>query len=286
MSRKAINRDSNGERRIIQLHSDMTEAPSLPAVCERIRYYRKKKGMEQKQLAQLLGITGNAVTNWENGRSRPDIQTLPRLCEILDISLYELLGLPDPYMRYTRNEQAVLADYRALSKAHQHFVRNMLTSLRQAENFARMRPLTRVTHPPRYLAAGVSDPSEYYDEAEELYLHSSHLIERADYVFDVSGDSMEPHYHNGDMVLVRKLSSINELCHGDVGAFTMENELYIKVFEKEGLRSYNPAYRLMPYTNYESIYLIGQVIGVLQEEDFATKEEIQLYETMSAKDEE
>ena len=101
-------------------------------------------------------------------------------------------------------------------------------------------------------------------------------------MFDVSGDSMEPHYHNGDMVLVRKLSSVKDLNYGDVGAFTMENELYIKVFEKEGLRSYNPSYRLMRYTEYENIFLIGEVIGVLQEDDFASNDEIQLYDAMSA----
>ena len=61
MSRKAINREPTGERRIIQLHSDMTEAPSLPAVCERIRFYRKKKGMEQKQLANLRPTDSNEV---------------------------------------------------------------------------------------------------------------------------------------------------------------------------------------------------------------------------------
>ena len=281
MSRKAINREPTGERRIIQLYSDMTEAPSLPAVCERIRYYRKKKGMEQKQLAQMLGITGNAVTNWENGRSRPDIQTLPRLCEILNISLYELLGLPDPYIQYTQDEQSIITDYRALSEAHQKFVQKMVCDLRMTEKLVVMRSITKVAHPPHSLAAGIGDPSECYDDAEELYLHSSPLIDSADYVFDVSGDSMEPNYHNGDMVLVRKLSSISDLNYGDVGAFTMENELYIKVFEEKGLRSYNPAYRLMPYNEYESIFLIGQVIGVLQEDDFATQDEIQLYETMS-----
>ena len=192
MSRKAINREPTGERRIIQLHSDMTEAPSLPAVCERIRFYRKKKGMEQKQLAQMLGITGNAVTNWENGRSRPDIQTLPRLCEILNVSLYELLGLPDPYVQYTLDEQNMMTDYRTLSEAHQKFVQKMVSDLRMTEKLVVMRPITTVSHPPRSLAAGVGDPSECYDEAEELYLHSSPLIDSADYVFDVSGDSMEP----------------------------------------------------------------------------------------------
>ena len=282
MSRRPISRESSGERRIIQLHSDMTEASSIPNVCERIRYYRKKNGMEQKQLAQTLGITANAVTNWENGRSRPDIQMLPRLCQILNISLYELFGIPDPYLHYTQNEQAVIEDYRALSEPHQRFVQNMVSDLRCTEEYAWVPPITKVTHPPRSLAAGVGDPSECYDESEELYLHSSPLIDSADYVFDVSGDSMEPKYHNGDMVLVRKLSNISELHYGEIGAFTMENELYIKIFDEKGLRSYNPSYRLMPYTSYESIYLIGQVIGVLQEDDFATNKEIQLYEAMSS----
>ena len=281
MSRKAISRESSGERHIIRLHSDMGEAPSLPSVCEKIRYYRKKIGMEQKQLAQMLGITGNAVTNWENGRSRPDIQTLPRLCGILGISLYELLGVTDPRQQYSPDEQAMIADVRALSDAHQKFIQKMIADLRTAEKYNIMRPITKVIHPPRALAAGVGDPTECYDESEELYLHSSPLVDRADYVFDVSGDSMEPNYHNADMVLVRKLSSINDLSYGSVGAFMLENELYIKIFDEKGLRSYNPAYRLMPFTAYEQIFLVGQVIGVLHEDDFASKEEIRIYEAMA-----
>lgn len=275
-----ISRESNGERRIIRLHSDMGEAPSLPTVCEKIRYYRKNRGMEQKQLAQILGITGNAVTNWENGRSRPDIQTLPRLCEIFGISLYELLGVADPRQQYTPDEQAMITDVRGLSDAHQKFVRKMITELRMAEKYNIMRPITKIMHPPRALAAGVGDPSECYDESEELYLHSSPLIDSADYVFDVSGDSMEPNYHDVDMVLVRKLSSISDLSYGSVGAFMLENELYIKIFDEKGLRSYNPAYRMMPLTAYEQIFLVGQVIGILQEDDFASKEEIRIFEAM------
>ena len=154
----------------------------------------------------------------------------------------------------------------------------MVSDLRLAEKREVMRPITKVLHPPRSLAAGTGNPSDCFDEAAVLYLHSSSLIDRADYVFDVNGDSMEPNYHNGDMVLVRKLASIRDLHYGDVGAFTMENELFIKVFDENGLRSYNPAYRLMPFTEYERIFLIGEVIGVLQEDDFATPEEIQLYE--------
>ena len=42
--------------------------PPLPAICERVRYYRMQRKLEQKELARKLGITANAVSNWEQGR--------------------------------------------------------------------------------------------------------------------------------------------------------------------------------------------------------------------------
>ena len=62
---------------------------SLPVICEQVRKYRIRNNMEQKALAKALGITANAVSNWEVGRSRPDIALIPQLCEILGISFYD-----------------------------------------------------------------------------------------------------------------------------------------------------------------------------------------------------
>ena len=33
--------------------------------------------MEQKALAKAIGVTGNAISNWENGRARPDVNLIP-----------------------------------------------------------------------------------------------------------------------------------------------------------------------------------------------------------------
>ena len=52
------------------------EAP-LPTICERVRHYRTLRKMEQKELARQLNITPNSVSNWECGRSRPDVSLLP-----------------------------------------------------------------------------------------------------------------------------------------------------------------------------------------------------------------
>lgn len=53
---------------------------------------RKEKNMTQVDLANKLGITDRAISKWENGRGMPDLSFLKPLCEILDISINELLS--------------------------------------------------------------------------------------------------------------------------------------------------------------------------------------------------
>lgn len=53
---------------------------------------RKEKNLTQMQLAELLGITNQAVSKWENGRGMPDVSLLQPLCEVLGISLNELFS--------------------------------------------------------------------------------------------------------------------------------------------------------------------------------------------------
>lgn len=53
---------------------------------------RKAKGFTQSQLAEQLGITDKAVSKWETGKSMPDVSLLTSLCEILGITLNELLA--------------------------------------------------------------------------------------------------------------------------------------------------------------------------------------------------
>ena len=69
---------------------ERVEQPSLPIICDRIRFYRKNQGMEQKAFAEKIGTQANTVNNWEKGRSRPDVSLLPMICDVLGISLDEV----------------------------------------------------------------------------------------------------------------------------------------------------------------------------------------------------
>lgn len=57
-----------------------------------IQKLRKEKNMTQKELADKLFVTENAIGNWENGRRIPDYSILKQLCEILDTNFNELLS--------------------------------------------------------------------------------------------------------------------------------------------------------------------------------------------------
>ena len=53
---------------------------------------RKEKNMTQLNLAEKLGVTDRAISKWENGRGLPDVALMKPLCEILGITVTELLN--------------------------------------------------------------------------------------------------------------------------------------------------------------------------------------------------
>ena len=52
---------------------------------------RKENNMTQEQFAEKLGISNRSVSRWENGKTMPDYSLFPMICEILKVSVSELL---------------------------------------------------------------------------------------------------------------------------------------------------------------------------------------------------
>ncbi len=60
----------------------------------RIRAARIERNMTQTELADVMGVSFQAVSNWERGNSMPDIGKLPELCEWLGVTFEQLAGGP------------------------------------------------------------------------------------------------------------------------------------------------------------------------------------------------
>lgn len=87
---------------------------------EQIAFLRKQKGLTQEELANALGVTNQAVSKWESAQCCPDIQLLPDLAKLFDVSIDELLG----YTPVSTTEDIVLA------------IRKRIESLPKGEDFA------------------------------------------------------------------------------------------------------------------------------------------------------
>lgn len=59
---------------------------------KRIATLRREKNLKQEDLAQMLEVSPQAVSKWENDQTCPDISLLPKLAKILGVSVDELLS--------------------------------------------------------------------------------------------------------------------------------------------------------------------------------------------------
>ena len=87
---------------------------------------------------------------------------------------------------------------------------------------------------------------------------------------------MEPRYHDGDQVLVQHTSNIRP---GEIGIFVTGDMGYIKEFRKEGLRSLNPEYPLMRFSDMDEVRCIGRVIGTMRKDMYASIADIEHFTT-------
>jgi len=59
---------------------------------ECILRYRQKKGLTQGELGDLLGVSAFAVSKWEREMSYPDLFLLPRISDLIGVSIDEMMG--------------------------------------------------------------------------------------------------------------------------------------------------------------------------------------------------
>ena len=70
---------------------DNREVSAMRQIGKNIKKYRAQMGMTQDQLAEKLHVTRQAVSNWENGKTQPSIETLTAMGELFGVSVEMLI---------------------------------------------------------------------------------------------------------------------------------------------------------------------------------------------------
>ena len=91
---------------------------------------RSSRGLRQQDVADMVGVKNNTLSDWERGRTEPDIDTFVRLCGIYGISCvdtlnkaYKINETSDNTTVTDTNEQELLTTYRELNTDNQAYIR-------------------------------------------------------------------------------------------------------------------------------------------------------------------
>lgn len=206
MAERKGNIGARENKALAQTKGERTKMQNNAAFGSRIREYRIKKGLSQPQLAALLGVTKNAVTNWEAGASRPDIASIPALCTHLGISADTFFDMPAQYRALNAAEAAHMERYRLLDRYRQRSVDALMDALIENEMLAFreqcVSAFTRIGRDELPASAGTGTPLDDTYEREYVFLRNSRSVCRADTIITVTGDSMLPTFRDGDELLV------------------------------------------------------------------------------------
>ena len=72
-----------------------------------LKYYRLKKNMSKKELADSLGVSAMAISNYESGKRTPDIEMITKLAEILGIKITDFMATRNSDLVFQHIQEAL-----------------------------------------------------------------------------------------------------------------------------------------------------------------------------------
>ena len=242
---------------------------------EVIRSNRIRRGLSQPQLADLLHTSKNYVSNWEVGRTRPDMNMIPALCDALQITISQFFGIPGSISELSFEEQQHMRSYVELNARDRLTVDNLTDSLLAMED-DELRERCReefliIFHNDNMAAAGTLNYLGDDADGEQEFIRRDAISEQADEIITVTGDSMEPTYHDGDDLLIEHTETLEP---GEIGIIVINGEGFVKEYRENGVYSHNAkAYPFRKFLPGDSVHIVGRVLGKVSKRHLPTKEE-------------
>jgi len=217
---------------------------------------RRAKGLSQAETAEFLTargrpVTQRAVSKWERGSTLPDAEQLLLLCE--------LYGVRDALAAFGRApaEESLnalgrrrLAEYGRLLAASPEF------SASAAAQGRLMRSI------PLYDLPASAGTGQFLDgDRYELMDADASVPLAATFAVRISGDSMVPRFHDGEVVYVKQQQTLEP---GEYGIFLLNGSAYCKRLAEKGraaLESINEKYPPIQIGRYDELRILGKVVG-------------------------
>lgn len=232
----------------------MTFYNNFKAICEKLN-------IKPTPLIIECGGSKGMYTTWKNG-AIPKIDIVIALANRLGVSTdYLLLGkrptIPPEY-------KSLIGAYDQLSDYNKRLLQEIISSMvniQEADEKRSKIKFITIKHSIYKVSAGIGYDLDEGDNWEEIDIPETPESLRADFAVTVDGDSMEPDFSAGDIVLIKQQPTVDI---GQIGIFTIEDKGYIKKYGGDRLISLNDKYEDILFSKYDSeeIRCNGLVLGI------------------------
>lgn len=261
---------------------------------DRIKKLKSEKKITNERLSEMTEIPLGTLSKILAGMSdSPKLSNVMAICTALGTSLdYVVFGIEKNDNNCTLDtvEMRMLGKYRCLDTHGKELVSVVMDKelerietyrLESAENNERISTVYTTEEIQRRIAAQKSKSGlgkrtiplynlavsagtgVYLDDtqAAEISIPNNSRTFDADYALRISGNSMEPKYHNGDILLVQECDSVEV---GELGIFVLDGDGYFKLFGGDRLISLNDDYGDILLKDFTDVHCTGRVIGKLR----------------------
>lgn len=233
---------------------------TMKAIGETITNYRKAAGLSLAGLAEELekhniSISTSSLCCWEKNTTTPNANQFLTLCKILGITdVYgEFIGkLPSDNPFAGLNQKGI--------ERVKEYINLLLLSDEFKDIPENVIPLERYL--PKFTLPVSAGLGEFLDGDDyESIVAGEDVPSHADFALEISGDSMEPRFHDQQIVWVERTE---ELGNGEIGIFCLNGESHIKKLqdnkERVFLISLNRSYKPIPVQPDDSFKILGRVL--------------------------
>lgn len=220
----------------------------------------------------MVGVTGSAITNYEKETSHPKETVMYKLFEALNVDanylFQDVVNVPKKNNDVTLSEFDVIKKYRKLDDLGKEIVDLILDKevkrteqLKEAEesksSYVRE---DQIIYLPEMYSRFSAGTGQYNSDSGYEMVEVPYSLEaaQANYLIIVSGDSMEPDFSNGDRVFIKSMPDIEI---GEIGAWQVNGDLFIKEKGDGELISINPDYDNVKIGEYDEVSCLGKVLG-------------------------
>ena len=264
---------------------------------DRIKLLKSEKKITNDALSEMTGIPLGTLSKILAGISdSPKLSNIVAICDALDTSLeYVVNGIPENTNNFTldRGEMRIIENYRALDQHGKELVTMVLDKEKERVARAPYMDHSVAEKPQGKILPTVSLDTKLsareikqnrglgkrtialYDmpvsagvgvfvdtpSTDDIVIPDNDRTREADFALRISGNSMEPKYRDGDVLLVANSDYVEV---GELGIFILDGNGYFKIYGGDRLISMNNMYGDILLKDFENVNCVGRVVGKLK----------------------